>query len=199
MPSLWLLVLWLLSVLVAGVFRSRSYAIFAAVVLGVLCLTWVGLRDCIPSTLRIPFGVLQLATLGHYGSLVRARRRPWWFRFGISVPALAFSAGTILAVPWAVLCALWAPIPAWWLPWVLAAGGLWQSFNARRETVDLLLDGERVSGPVRLKRVRGLDGNALSVAQISDPHLGPFMSESAIRDGGPAYQRRLRAPHRAAS
>lgn len=180
MPSLWLLVLWLLSVLFAGVFRSRSYAVFAAVVLGVQCLIWLGLRGCVPSNLMLPFGMLQAATFGHYGSLVRPRRRPAWFRFGVSVPALTFSAGTMLAMPWAVLC-LWTPVPGWWLPWVLAVWGLWQSFRAKRETVDLALDGESVPGPVRLKRVRGLEGDPLTVVQIADPHLGPFMSEGRLR------------------
>lgn len=175
---------WLAMVGVAWVWRSRTYAMFAAVVLGLP--TVVGL------SLRAHLGVLGLAIPYLQGALavhlcmlmMRPRMRPTWFRAVVSIPGLWFAACTFLALPWAIAVALGLPPWGAWVPFALGALGLVQSLHTREETIDLLLDDEHV--PKLARHPRGLFAPAvaarpLRIVQISDPHIGPFMSVERLR------------------
>ena len=85
-------------------------------------------------------------------------------------------------MPWAIASALgfhpWAP----WLPYVLAAFGMFQSLVARREEIDLVIGGEHIEGVVPHPHGSDREERPLRVVQITDPHIGPFMSVERLRD-----------------
>jgi predicted MPP superfamily phosphohydrolase len=104
--------------------------------------------------------------------------RPLPWRALVSVPGMFFAAGSFLAMPWAVASALgfepWVP----WLPYAVALVGVVQSLTAREDEVDVRIDGTVAphDRPVRHPKSAPSEGRPLRVVQISDPHLGPFMS-----------------------
>lgn len=163
--------------------RGRFFARFLAVILGIQTLS-------IFSLLRLfeaywpAFALLQAITFVHFATLVRPKMRALWWRMLISLPAHFFTASSILAFPWAVAAGLgfdpWLP----WIPFALAAIGLAQSFFVREEEIDVHLDGESAGDAVRRHRKRKKDGSVerpLRVIQLTDPHLGPFMSVERLR------------------
>src|SRR5690606_4519963 len=90
--------------------------------------------------------------------------------------------GTLLAWPWAVAAALGLTPHGAFVPYVLAAVGIFQSLVTREEAIDVVVaDGEHVDGLRRhvpaLRRVE----RPLKVVQLTDPHLGPFMSVERLR------------------
>ena len=106
-------------------------------------------------------------------------------------PASAFIAGTFLAIPWALLrIGPWEP----WgiaIPYALAALGLLQSLTARREQVTLDLrkphttDLSRNNAALTRAIGRGPAPQTVEptvrIAQITDPHLGTFMSVERLQ------------------
>lgn len=128
------------------------------------------------------FYYLHASVFIHSVALVAPRMRPLWYRVLVSIPSAFMSAGTLLALPWAVVWALgfdpWAP----WAPYLAASIGLLQSFTTRIEEVDITVaDGEVVEGVQRHRRGRQRVARPLHLVQITDPHLGPFMSETRLR------------------
>lgn len=176
---------WLGVVLLARLLRSRIFAIFVGVLLGVISLIWRGLLPTLPHWAQLPFLVLQGLLVLHLALLARPRLRPLWFRALISVPALTFAAGTMLALPWAIVAALGFTPYGWFLPYGLALIGLWQSLRNPRRAVDVVLDGASVPELVRYRSAPPNEGASrerpLTIAQITDPHLGPFMSPARLR------------------
>jgi len=81
-------------VLTAAVGRGRTYATFAAVLLGLQSAVAIALAPhfewCFPL-----YYYLQAALLIHFALLVRARMRPLVYRALISIPASFFLAGTL--------------------------------------------------------------------------------------------------------
>jgi predicted MPP superfamily phosphohydrolase len=161
-------------VVLAAFVRSRAYGVFAAIVLMFPTLVGNALREALaPADVLIDYA--QIAAYLHFGALlVRPALRPLWFRTVISIPALWFVAACFLAFPWAIWAAFGDPIGAW-IPF------------------DILLDGVNVDGLARATASvtrNALDRTAtptrtdrpLRVVQITDPHLGPFMSIARLRD-----------------
>ncbi len=174
--------------LTAG-FAARARGVRAAAVLsaalGIHVAVSVAVYPLI-GTLAPLFWLLQLATLLSVGSMLipGLRSIPW--RVLVDWPAALFIAGTFLAIPWALIrIGPWEPLGIM-LPYLLAAIGLIQSLTARRELV--ALDLRQPSAPelarnnAALTRVVGrhasleLSGPAVRIFQITDPHLGTFMS-----------------------
>jgi uncharacterized protein len=180
------LMAWLAIVGTAWVWRSRGYAVFAGVVLGLPTAVGLALRAHLgPLGLAIPY--LQAALAIHLCILmVKPGMRPWWFRATVSIPGLWFAACTFLALPWALAAAVGLPLWGAWIPFGLGVLGLFQSLHTREETIDVLLDHEEV--PALARHPRGIvsqsvasSGRPLRIVQISDPHLGPFMSVARLR------------------
>ncbi len=173
-------------ILVAGLTRGRGYAGFLGVLLTLHSFVLVGLADQLLAAPALLIW-LQVATLVHFLSLVWARMRPLWYRALISIPAHFFVAATFLAFPWAIAAAVGLPPLGWWLPFVAAALGVVQSLRTSQEVVDLVLDGtslptlQRATVRRRAARDATVDGAPLRLVQITDPHLGPFMSEERLR------------------
>jgi len=173
---------WFVVVVAAGVLRGRFFGLFAAVMLGVHSASAVALYPyfewCWPAYLW-----LHGAVFLHFGSLIWARMRPLPWRLVVTMPGMFFAAAMILAVPWSVAVAVgfdpWAP----WLPFALAAVGLLQSVTLSSEEIDVRLDGEVVAARGVSRHPRGAsgEGRTLRIVQITDPHLGPFMSVSRLR------------------
>lgn len=108
---------------------------------------------------------------------------PAW-RVLVSWPASWFVVAIFLAIPWSITGITIAS----WVPFALAVAGLGWSATSRRETVTLDLDAPAGEGlgraPKMIRRRRGLSApghSGLRVVQITDPHLGPFMSEARLR------------------
>jgi predicted MPP superfamily phosphohydrolase len=167
-------------VALAGVVRGRLYATFAAVMLGVHTAVSVALFPFV-GVLAPAFVYLQVVVYLHFASLVFPRMRPLAYRALVSVPASFFVAGTFLAIPWAIAAGLGLTPHGFFVPYALALGGLAQSLFHRFETIDITLDDEVVPSLRRHPRGAKRVDRPLTVVQISDPHLGPFMSEGKLR------------------
>lgn len=171
--------------LVAAAFlRSRIYGLFTLIVLAFP--TWVGLSlapHLGPFEVVVPVVLAQ--TYVHFLLLlVRPRLWPWWVQVAVSWPALWFLAAAMLAWPWAILAGLGLPVWGVSLPFVLTLFGLGQTLLMHEEVVDLKLD--RVDqGPLRrapeARQQVPEDVRPLTLVQITDPHLGPFMSVAKLR------------------
>jgi len=168
----------------AAVFRNRFYATFAFVILGIHTLISVGLHAQIASRLGgalVPlYAALQVTVYLHFMLLSKPKLRPLAYRLFVSLPGSWFAAGTFFALPWAVVGLFGLELPGVWLPYVLGLVGLVQSLWIPRQTVDLVLDRADSGGlsrqPVGEARVE----RPLRIVQITDPHLGPFMSEARL-------------------
>lgn len=116
-------------------------------------------------------------------SIVWARPRPRWFWWLVTQPAAWFSVGAILAVPWALITLVGYPPPTPWLPWLLSGWGLLQSLVPRRSVVAVPLDGRDLGAQVARMRPGSTSpaSRPLRIVQITDPHLGPFMSASRLQ------------------
>jgi len=168
-------------VVAAGVLRSRIYAVFAAVILGLHTVVSVGLFPLVQGLGPVLWWA-QAAVFVQYGMLIFPRLRPVIYRGLITVPGLWFAAGTLLALPWSVAATLgYTPVGVW-IPFLAAAIGVWQSSTTVREVVDLRLDRDPVDGLRRVQKQTGTGERPLRLVQITDPHLGPFMSVSRLRD-----------------
>ncbi len=182
---------WFFVVLLAYLLRGRFFATFAAVILGMHTLSSSALAssDLVVGTAWIVgLGVyLQAMTYLHFATLIRPRMRSLWWRGFVSVPASFFVTTVFLAMPWAIAASLGVALPGLWIPALVAFSGLLQSLWTREQIVDLHLNNNVDAGPLA-PRPQALGGGgvaanaeALTIVQITDPHLGPFMSERRLR------------------
>ncbi len=180
--SLGSLAAWLFVVLAAALLRSRTYAAFRGIQLGLHTLIASALVPRLDGWLLTVAVALHASVFLQALALVRPRMRSVAYRSVISIPASFFSAGTLLAFPWAIAAALGFEPHFWWLPYVAAALGVAQSLSAREEEVDVVVrDGHAVDGLRRHPRGERGAARALRIVQITDPHLGPFMSVERLR------------------
>lgn len=183
------LLLWGLVVASARLFRGRLFAIFATVVVGMYTGAALAFAPLPRGSALWPLFIALHGTVYlHLFMLSRPAMRPLWYRVLISIPASTFMAGTVLSLPWGIAARLgfspWLP----WLPYALAGVGLLQSLTLRWSEVHIAIDDHIVDGirrhalhrpakdagiPVQVRR-------PLRIVQISDPHLGPFMSVAKL-------------------
>ncbi len=175
---------WLLVVGVAWLFRGRFFATFAAIILGIEGLSATALFTEAAWVWPV-YAWMHGAVFLHFGSLIWARMRPTWWRFVVSVPGSFFAAGTTFAIPWAVAAAFGFDPIATWLPFAIAGVGVLQSMWMSFEEVDLRIDRKETSEAVtrhpKHRSEASSEGRPLRVVQITDPHLGPFMSVGRLR------------------
>lgn len=175
------LVLWALVVLNARLVRGKLFAIFAAILLGIHTLSVIGLLSAMPTMLPL-FVALQIATSLHFVALARPRMWHWSWRLFVSWPASIFVASSVLAIPWSVTAAIGHPLPWPFIPFVLAIIGFVQSLTTREEERDIAILGEH-SGhelPARHRSPSAKSERPLRIVQLTDTHLGPFMSVDAL-------------------
>jgi predicted MPP superfamily phosphohydrolase len=179
------LVGWL-SVVGLALLRSRQYAVFRGVTLGLQVLFAATLAHRFQSAsapwLFWLFCYLHGATFAQSVGLIRPRMRPFWYRALVSVPGAFFAAGTLLSLPWVLARAFGYDLPGVGVPYAAAAIGVLQSLWSREETRDIVVADSQVvpalsrhvTSPARVQR-------PLKLVQITDPHLGPFMSVARLR------------------
>ncbi len=166
---------WLLVVGVA-LLRSRAYAIFRGVTLGLQVVLASALAPRF-QPLFLVFCYLQASVFAQSLGLVRPRMRRLPYRVLVSMPAAFFGAGTLLALPWVVVGAFGVELPWPWLPYAAAAVGVFQSLLTREEARDIVVgDRQVVTGLSRHASGEAREARPLRLVQITDPHLGPFMS-----------------------
>lgn len=180
----WLTVAGFVLVVLAAWRRSRPFAGFVAVLLGIYSLLAVQMSKPYPALLPV-MGVLHAGVYVNFLALSRPQMRPLLYRLLVSWPSSFFAAGTLLAMPWAIAIALGASPPVPWLPYALAAIGMVQSLSTKRETIDLALADRRLETDdvgVLAPQPRGARRvtRPIRIVQISDTHIGPFMSVARL-------------------
>ena len=173
------------SVIVAMAFfgRGRQFAMFVGVLGGIYSLlAWAMAPP--PGALLWVFTAFHFAVYVNFSFLARPRMRSLPFRLLLSWPSALMVGGTLLSLPWGIAIALrfhpWLP----WLPYLLGVIGLAQSLVTRREEVDLVIAGPGgPREPVLAPHPRGTyrEVRPLKIVQITDPHLGPFMSVARLK------------------
>ena len=170
----------LLVITLALVVRGRFYAIFAGVLL-----TIQGSIACqlFPYTgaLAPLFVVLHVSVYLNLLSLVWARLRTLPFRLLVSWPGAFFAAGTFVAFPWAIASGFGVTLKYVWVPYLVAALGFIDTWRPRFSIVRLVLDGLDAGPLARFRSVHRDHERPLRVAQLTDPHLGPFQSPDRLR------------------
>ena len=174
---------WLTVVIAARFIRGGPFAIFVGVLVGIYSLVAAAMAPWFAAFMPV-FVAFHATVYVNFLALARPRMRPLVYRLLVSWPASFFTAGTLLAIPWAVLTAVglhpWAP----WLPYAFAAVGMLQSLTTKREEIDLVVGGP--AGP-RAERLgphphgKAREERPLRIVQITDPHIGPFMSVARLR------------------
>ena len=174
---------WALVVANARLVRGKLFAIFAGVLTAIYSLSAIGFM---PLAKTLPIWPLYCVLHGivflHLFLLARPRMRSLLYRVLISIPASYFLAGTVLSWPWGVLIRLGFHPYLPWLPYALGVVGLWQSLFSPRRDVDIVIDDVDVPALARHRTPGDRTERPLRIAQISDPHLGPFMSVERLRD-----------------
>lgn len=193
LPVSWLA--WAVVALSGWLLRSRAYAIFRGVLIGLHNLMAIPIFRMLPEVPALQYAFLYLhATVFVLALLlVRPRLMPAWYRGLVSLPASYFAASTLFTFPWAIAYGFGLSLPLWWLPYAIGLLGLLQSLRTRESEVHIRAGGvaEAAQGEVaevQLSRVRAerprssaLVERPLRVVQITDPHLGPFMSVARLR------------------
>lgn len=168
--------------------RNRVFGVFAIVILLFPAAVGLALRDALgPIAPLVPY--FQLAAAAQILLLMwRPRMKPWPLRALVHWPGSWFIAATFLAFPWAIAAGLGLHPYGAWVPFALAAGGLVQSLWTREETVDLQLRRHDDAGSEPRRFTEGLSAPAnpegrrpLTIVQITDPHLGAFMSVARLQ------------------
>ena len=176
--------------------RSVFYRRFVGVLMGILCLIWWGLAAQLQPIGGWLFIAFEILVAFHFVQLVHARLRGVAYRAFLTIPAQWFMASTVLALPFSVSAAVGHPSDGFIIAYVVGAFGVVQSLTAIPETVDLVLD-RLDRGPLKPVSMKALrkprrdvehagrsvvpDGpRPLRIVQLTDPHLGPFMSPEQL-------------------
>jgi predicted MPP superfamily phosphohydrolase len=171
---------WLTVVGLARRVRGAMYGRFLGVILGIHTLSAQSVLTHAGALWPLAL-YLHLAVYVHFALLIRPHLRGAVYRALVSVPSSWFVAAVFLSVPWSIARALgFAPWGAW-LPFAVAFAGLVDSLRATEDERDLWLDGAHVPS-LRRHSARGeRDARPLRVVQITDPHIGPFMSVAGLQ------------------
>jgi hypothetical protein len=172
---------WIAVMVTARLFRGREFARMAGVLVGLYSVLALAMSPFFHGMLPV-FLALHAVVYVNFAALSRPRMRPLVYRLLVSWPASFFVAGTLLALPWVFARALgfhpWVP----WLPYAMGGIGLLQSLTSREQTVDLVIGGAGDAGKVAPHpRGDAREERPLRIVQITDPHLGPFMSVERLR------------------
>ena len=171
---------WLAVVALARALRGGPYAAFLSVLLGIHTLSSLGVFS--HSGVAWPlFAYLQAAVFVHFALLIRPSLRGSLYRAAVSVPGSWFIAAVFLSVPWSIARAMGFHPWGAWLPFVLATAGLVDSLWASEDERHLWLDGVAVPSLRRHESRGDRDARPLRIVQITDPHIGAFMSVAGLQ------------------
>jgi uncharacterized protein len=178
--SLASLAAWALVVVAAGLVRGRPFIFFVAVLLGLYTLVAASLAPQ-ASRFFLLYAYLHAAVYANFLFLARPRMRPILFRVLVSWPASWFLGSTLLAFPWAIASACGLSPVGFWIPYAIGLLGFADTFVRRKETVHVVVGEPGRPELVRSTKMLGHDTRPLRIVQITDPHLGPFMSVDRLR------------------
>lgn len=167
---------YLLVMLVTWRERGRFFAMFSGVALGIFTLIGTSMQVHLARLFGPLTSYFMASVYLHFLLFVWPNLRPWPYRVFVNYPASFFAAGTLLAWPWAIAVGFGAS-PYWlWLPYGFALLGVLESLWTPETVRDLVLDGRDVGALRRYPRGKANGAPALQIVQITDPHIGPFMS-----------------------
>ena len=174
---------WFMVVIAVFVVRTPRFAALFGGIVGLYSLVALALAPAFGRLLPI-FAAFHVIVYVSYLALARPRMRHLVYLVLVSWPAAFFATGTMLALPWAILTAMGLHPWGVWIPYVLAGIGLVQSLTTRRAELDVVISGP--GGPRASTLAPHAHGSTreerpLRIVQISDPHLGPFMSVARLR------------------
>lgn len=173
---------WILVALAAGFLRGRPFVFFAAVLVGVYTFCATSIAPAIANTpFWWPFVAAHCTVYLHLLLLARPAMRPLWYRTLVSVPGSYLFAAAVLSLPWGIAVRFGFHPWAVWLPFIIALIGVWQSLTSRRGDVHIPLSDEHVETLSRWKPGHARVDRPLKIVQITDPHLGAFMSVKRLR------------------
>jgi uncharacterized protein len=175
------LVSYLAVMLVTWRERGRFFAMFSGVALGIFTLAVVLMQHQLHGIFHVGRDYLVGATYLHFLLLVWPRLRPWWIRVLVNYPASFFFAGTLLA--WPVGVALGLGLAPYWLlvPYGFSLLGVLESLYTPETVRDVVLDGADAGGLRRYPLGKANGAPVLQIVQITDPHIGTFMSIKRLR------------------
>jgi uncharacterized protein len=171
---------WLTVVGLARWLRGGPYATFLAVLLGIHALSSLGVFAAAGAAWPL-LAYLQAAVFVHFALLIRPSLRGPLYRAAVSVPGSWFVAVVFLSVPWGVARALGFHPWGQWVPFALATAGLVDSLWASEDERHLWVDGAVVPSLRRHESVGARDARPLRIVQITDPHIGAFMSVAGLQ------------------
>ncbi|MDB4932030.1 MAG: putative integral rane protein [Myxococcaceae bacterium] len=171
---------WLAVVALARALRGGPYAMFLSVLLGIHALSSLGVFPHTGAAWPL-FVYLQAAVFVHFALLIRPSLRGWLYRAAVSVPGSWFIAAVFLSVPWSIARALGFHPWGAWLPFVLAGAGLVDSLWAAEDERHVWLDDTVVPSLRRHETSGANDARPLRIVQITDPHIGAFMSVASLQ------------------
>ena len=179
------LFLLLFTFVVSWLFRSKEFAIIRGVILTVYSLVFVTLFDTLVSFIP-PLIILLLYSLVFIDTLllIRPKMQPLWVRVLINWPGQWFLGATIIAFPWAIWVLLFKSADFLYIPYILGLIGILQNFRITEECIFIdLNDNEQPSQLSRLKLAPPNSNNndTLQIIQLTDPHLGPYMSVARLQ------------------
>jgi predicted MPP superfamily phosphohydrolase len=178
--SLASLVAWAVVLLIARAVRGGPYVVFVGILLGIYSLVATSLAA--HTAVLFPlYAYLHATVYASFVFLAWPRMRPLAFRLLVSWPAAWFLASTLLAFPWAIAQAFGVHPVGFWIPYAIAALGFIDTFLPRRGTVHVVVGQPARAELSRSPRALGRDPRPLRIVQITDPHLGPFMSVERLK------------------
>ena len=170
------LVSYLTVMLVTWRERGRFFAMFSGVALGIFTLAVIGMQWQLFGMLHYVREFLVGATYLHFLLLVWPKLRSWPVRLLINYPASFFFAGTLLAWPFAIAVSLGGSFYWFLVPYGFSLLGLLESLYTPETVRDVVLDGQDAGMLRRYPLGKANGGPVLQVVQITDPHIGTFMS-----------------------
>jgi uncharacterized protein len=162
--------------------RGRFFAMFSGVALGIFTLAVTLMQNQLHGVIDVACDYLVGATYLHFLLLIWPRLRPWPIRVLVNYPASFFFAGTLLAWPVGIAVGLLGISPFWLLaPYGFSLLGVLESLYTPETVRDVVLDGADAGGLRRYPLGKANGGPVLQLVQITDPHIGTFMSIKRLR------------------
>ncbi|OBU28026.1 hypothetical protein AYY23_08320 [Photobacterium kishitanii] len=179
------LFLLVFTVVVSWLFRSKEFAIIRGIILTVYSLVFVTIFDTLVSFIP-PLLILLLYSLVFIDTLllIRPKMQPFWVRVVINWPGQWFLGATIIAFPWALWLLFFNSADFLYIPYILGLIGILQNFRISEECI--VIDLNDNAQPSQLSRLElappsSNNNDTLQIIQLTDPHLGPYMSVARLQ------------------
>ena len=179
------LFLSLFTFVVSWLFRSKSFAIIRGITLVIYSFVFLTLFNTLisfipPFIVLILYGLVFIDTL----LLIRPKMQSVWVRIFVNWPGQWFLGSTIIAFPWALWMIFSDSADFLYVPYILGVIGLFQNFRITEESVFIDLNDDVKSPTLRrldLAKPSSNNDEKLHIVQLTDPHLGPYMSVSRLQ------------------